>query len=475
MPGTMAFVRRSAESMWSVHRSATGGQDDPLGPTGRPRHLEQLLPEVHLGEVHLQVLGVRQRHEPVRVLVGHGPERESHRADSAFRESGGRWRGSGRCIRGASSCGKYRSIHRVYAHWSHLVRAHSRIHKVVGQLGAYKTKGRDMTPDEVNEVDRQTARLSESLGERHGMVTSCDLDGLLTAVVISGVSAWRLEGFYDSRDSLWLTHPRGDDGQGYVFLDVFVARPDVFSVDQHIIASDPDHGRRQRESGNKINPNLARLTAYGGVHGRTFTDKYPFGTVHYVIALLERSGRSPSIGLEKLIAPGLTVMDLLMRADGAADNTKNFPRNANVWWDWLSEIGGDLTRDIARSARAIARSDGGFTSKKAHLERLFRGLGCSTSDANFAAALRDESLVVKSIVRQFWSWLDCDHPPDLGHFERYTGQHLRMRPDSADTREALRRRDLFTYAYTNMNAGGFSMTLLDTAAESLLGPYDVSE
>jgi len=332
-----------------------------------------------------------------------------------------------------------------------------------------------MIQDEVNEVDRQTARLSESLDERHGMVTSCDLDGLLTAAVVSGVSAWSLEGFYDSRDSLWLTPTTGGDGRAYVFLDVFVARPDVFSVDQHIISSDVDHGLRLRKSGNKINPNLARLTAYGGVRGRTFTDKYPFGTVHYVIALLERSGRSFTIELDKPIAPGLSVLDLLMRADGAADNTKNYPRNANVWWDWLSEIGGDLTKEIARSARAIARSHGGFTSKKTHLERLFRELGCSTSDANFAAALRDESQAVTSIVRQFWSWLDCDQPPDLGLFERYTGQHLRMRPDSAATREALQRRDLFTYAYTNMNAGGFSMTLLDTAAESLLGPYDVSQ
>lgn len=316
-------------------------------------------------------------------------------------------------------------------------------------------------------IDRQTERLISALREPLGIITSTDLDGLLTAALVTRISDWRLVGFFDSRDTLWLSQAGGRMPSGYVYLDIYVAQSDVLSIDQHIVASDGPHALELTKSGNKINPNLARTTSFEGPRGHAFTSKYPFGTVHYLLALLERAGMAPEVMFDREIASGITVMDLFMRADGAAENTRTYAANAATWWTWLEEAGGLQTRQMAERARYIAKSDEGFNTVKTRLNGVFNAMGCKSSDANFSSPLKAQRMdTVGAIVGQFWRWLDGSGETSDFDLTRFDGRHVRVQPGSSASAGLLDRSDLFTYAYTNMRQGGFSATLLDIAAES---------
>lgn len=68
--------------------------------------------------------------------------------------------------------------------------------------------------------------------------------------------------------------------------------------------------------------------------------KYPFGTIHYLIACLE------SVGYEINIANGefinVSTYDLILRAYNTAISTvKDYKENSENWWKWLKELGGN--------------------------------------------------------------------------------------------------------------------------------------
>jgi hypothetical protein len=315
----------------------------------------------------------------------------------------------------------------------------------------------------------QAERVKALLGEQRGMISSTDLDGLLTVALLASVSDWRLDGFFDSRDSLWTSgqHPLGQDS--HVFIDVHVALADWVSIDQHIVAADTQHAEQLRRSRNKINPNLARTTVFAEAGERGFIHKYPFGTFHYVLALLEASGLAVDLDLSRRITDDVSMMDLVLRADGAAENTRNYVSNTAEWWAWLRSVGGPLTDQIASAAEAAASSAQDLVDRKRRLLELFRGMGCSTSDANFSDSLKRDDERVSALISLFCDAFGVARGLKLGTLIHSTGDHVRVAPDSAERQHLLLRKDLFTYAFTSMRAGGFSATLLDLAAERRQG------
>lgn len=316
------------------------------------------------------------------------------------------------------------------------------------------------------DVGRQVQRLTELLQRERGIIASTDLDGLLTSALLESVSGWRLVGFFDSRDSLWLSSARTLEPDYHVFVDVHLSRLDWVSIDQHIVALDTEEAAKLSRSGNKINPNLARNTVFSDSSGRGFTKKYPFATFHYLLALLEAGGFAVKLDLLKPISDGLTLMDLVLRADGAAENTRNYASNAEEWWAWLRALGGPLTHNIATAAHAVAHSPVGFSAKKRQLQELFGQHGCATSDANFSNVLKEDATRVPQVVDSVFAWFGRPSVADSGPFVRSIGTHVRVAPMSRDREVLATRNDLFTYAFTGMRSGGFSATLLDAAAET---------
>ena len=320
--------------------------------------------------------------------------------------------------------------------------------------------------DDVLETGRQVDRLNRLIATHRDMVTSTDLDGLLTSGLLMLMSDWQLVGFFDSKDSLWISSSDTLQPDRHVFVDVHLSHPDWISIDQHIVAVDRQDAVRLIQTENKINPNLARMTVFEDTEGRGFTSKYPFATFHYVLALLEAAGFMVPLDLSCPIAPGLTVMDLALRADGAAENTRKYARNAADWWTWLRDLGGPLTSEIAEAAAAVASSSEGFEVAKRRLEQLFRGLGCSTSDANFADALKSDPASPQAIVAEVFRWIGLPREVKVGPLRRSIGKHIRVPPTSTQRKSLSEREDLFTYAFTSTRTGGFSATLFDVAAES---------
>ena len=112
-----------------------------------------------------------------------------------------------------------------------------------------------------------------------------------------------------------------------IYLDMFVSDPDVPSIDQHIVAVDQEHLEQLKNNPLKINPNLERdrmLT-------NDYYHKYPFGTLHYLIARMCREGidvRLPDLNKALIKYPDITLGKLLLRPDDAMYCNIEFNKNA---------------------------------------------------------------------------------------------------------------------------------------------------
>ncbi len=153
------------------------------------------------------------------------------------------------------------------------------------------------------------------------IVTSPDFDGLLCALLGAAHLDWRLVGFYDGQ-TLALATPIAHI-QELVFLDVEIYRPAVRSLGNHLLQWDkhlPTLGFAQT-----LNPNLLR-----SITCREFDRKYPFGTFHFMLALL-LAGRI-SISLPTVTSH---LVSIFLYPDGTHQNTLKYRTNAQDWVAWL--------------------------------------------------------------------------------------------------------------------------------------------
>ena len=121
---------------------------------------------------------------------------------------------------------------------------------------------------------------------------------------------------------------------------MFVTDDKTTCIDQHIVALDDNHIKKIVSLGYKYNPqhddkdNLRTFTKEG------FKNKYPFGTLQYLIAQLESEGIE--ITLPDLNTPvpnsGIKIGDIIHRADDAMKTSLYaYENNAKFWWKWLEK------------------------------------------------------------------------------------------------------------------------------------------
>ena len=181
--------------------------------------------------------------------------------------------------------------------------------------------------------------LSELFTRNPNIIINTDIDGILSGVILCKYCGCKIAGFSNSKETVWL---RDDIESVYdpVYIDMFVPRKDVWCIDQHIVAVNDDHHDLFVSAKTKISPQLDRHRIF---KKWDYTYKYPFGTVHYIIAMLEKEGVKVSYpDLSKIVdvETGVRLGDLLLRADDAMKTSlcSNYMKNAKDWWMWLDEI-----------------------------------------------------------------------------------------------------------------------------------------
>lgn len=169
-------------------------------------------------------------------------------------------------------------------------------------------------------------------------IINTDLDGIFTGLILHNYLGWEIVGFCDSNESILMDKNRCNNPEEAVFIDMFVYPENIKCIDQHIISADEEHNLKLSANPNKLNPNL--LNKRNFLPNESYYLKYPFGTVHFVMACLERIGIKVEMNFFKTISDDISLIDLLLRADDALNTSTFSPyvENAEQWWNWLLDF-----------------------------------------------------------------------------------------------------------------------------------------
>ena len=176
----------------------------------------------------------------------------------------------------------------------------------------------------------------EQILKKHGwlfdkkspLVLSPDSDGLLCGLVLTNIYGTKVQGFYDGK--VLALHPSLSYEQ-CAYIDIELNRQVVGSFGHHMITFNKSSKFREQyeeyyQFRNCLQPNENRnLDA-----SADFQKKYPFGTVHLLLALIEARGELPRgmRGLVRSAAP-------LLFTDGVLNNLYGYPENCLEWATFL--------------------------------------------------------------------------------------------------------------------------------------------
>ena len=156
------------------------------------------------------------------------------------------------------------------------------------------------------------------------IVTSPDVDGLLSAALLCEQRGARLIGFYTTKELLLFDGHTAEDARRALWTDHDITHPDILCIGQHLIHHGTTDALPTRRSGG-FNPNalqpVAWQNSFCGRYPRTL-DKYPFGSIHFLLAGLEQP--EP--------APGTTAYAAICHADSAWVIPHNYTRNCELWF-----------------------------------------------------------------------------------------------------------------------------------------------
>lgn len=183
--------------------------------------------------------------------------------------------------------------------------------------------------------------LRELFNRNPNIIINNDIDGFLSGMILQKYYGCKVVGFSNSKDKVWIA-PEVNSIYDPVYIDMYVNKPEVVCIDQHIVADTQERLNRILAYGTKFNPNLQLAQ-------RTFESnfgyKYPFGTVHYLIKLMGDEGVEVELGdLTREVHVEINGVDyitnpgqLLLRADDALYNTlKAYKENSADWWRILN-------------------------------------------------------------------------------------------------------------------------------------------
>lgn len=183
--------------------------------------------------------------------------------------------------------------------------------------------------------------LKEIFDKNPNIIINNDIDGFLSGMVLQNYCGCKIVGFSNSKNQVWVT-PEVESIYDPVYIDMYVNRPEVVCIDQHVVADTQERLNKILGYGTKFNPNLQLAPR---TLEKNYGKKYPFGTVHYLISLLGNEGIDVELdnltkgvfveakGQKYRTCPG----QLLLRADDALYNTLvAYRENSSEWWERLN-------------------------------------------------------------------------------------------------------------------------------------------
>ena len=292
-------------------------------------------------------------------------------------------------------------------------------------------------------------KLKELFQQNPNIIINTDIDGILSGVILVKYLGCKIVGFTNSKDTVWLADGY-DDLYKHVYIDMFVTEPKALCLDQHIVAVNDEHQKEIIKSATKFSPQIDG--------NRIFTDwgfkyKYPFGTVQYLIAVLESEGLK--IDLPPLDNPvpnsSIKIGDLIHRADDAMKSTLYaYKENAVKWWKWLKEQSGDakVINDLIDYLDAIPgevepdeskRNSDEYKKKlekhvdaiKASTKKYFSdNFSCRTGDGGFKNIVDEDGNLLGNIsdyINAIASILNCNTISVPSHYVVHQGKYCRTR------------------------------------------------
>jgi hypothetical protein len=152
-------------------------------------------------------------------------------------------------------------------------------------------------------------------------VISPDIDGFLCGLLVSYYLGWEIVGLYDGGD---LLIEGKNEWKECVFIDMEIYREEVCSIGNHLLLYNKNKKPKSWvKFRNCINPN--NLRNFDKVHD--FKNKYPFGTIHFLICLLSKMDVPVDISKEAI--------GIILFADGVFKSIMNYPENCVDWLSWL--------------------------------------------------------------------------------------------------------------------------------------------
>lgn len=222
-------------------------------------------------------------------------------------------------------------------------------------------------------------------------IINTDLDGLISGMILQKFLNWKIVGFSHCsgkpNDELWL-FDSSKDLTDCVFVDLPVCVEEITVIDQHFVLFDQLSIERYNKPKNKLNPNVMRERLFKNDSGyNEYTKKYPFGTAHFILAVLENLKiitSDFSFNFEKKLG-SFDLADLMLRADRVIGNTLQYTTNCIDWADWLMDFGGTNTKTLFNK---VKNEYAQRLALERHVEVKVTSLGCSGNDGECSNLFR---------------------------------------------------------------------------------------
>ena len=237
------------------------------------------------------------------------------------------------------------------------------------------------------------------------LIINTDLDGLISGLILKKFLNCHVIGLSTSTEKFWVIDQFINKFKNVCFVDMYVVDQNTYSVDQHIISVNEEHHKLLSQNSKKINPNLMNNKYF--LPNSSYYTKYPFGTIHFIIALLENIGIDlTSLNLKKNIE-NISFIDLILRCDDAMKTTiaSECIRNAKNWWEWLKKMSknGPITLSFIEY---LSQIDSLYvTNKRDQITRLLKGnpFYCDSSDGGINDIL--EGTKIKDSTKEYFQFI----------------------------------------------------------------------
>lgn len=288
-------------------------------------------------------------------------------------------------------------------------------------------------------------------------IVNADLDGLLSGMLLQHFLDWQIVGYSSCSgrkdDELWLIN-NNENLEECIFVDLPVFVKNYSTIDQHFILFDNDTYNQYLENNNKINPNVIRNRLFKNNAGQCeYTAKYPFGTIHFILAILENLNIIDKnyrfLFFNKI--GNFDLADLILRADRVIGNTYSYTNNCLNWCDWLLNLGGINTQSLF----VVVKKDyiNRLGSQKA-VENKLISLGCKGPDGDCSNLFRNKDYFKLKTYFSFLSYAtNLKQLPVVPIFDFGKLEGERIDVNSFNFKIAksqCNRNDIFSFAFVTM-------------------------